>query len=949
MKGSLFIAIFWLICFDLTGQKVTLNPTVTPTLFKYNDQITVTYDATGTSLASLTDAWVWVWIPDKGDAKSNVNPANSNTTATNPARCTKSTSSGKTLFTIVFKPSDFFASDISTQTQLGILLKGNDWSNGQTTDYLANFWDGSFQVKLVSPTTQPLFVSNGDSIIVQAATPIAANYVLYLNDKQIDTQTSLVTYKYKLTVSDTVKFYTVKLVTTANSNSSQVTFTYNIHQTSPLSARPLGIIDGINYNSSDPSKATLCFWAPNKTSVYAMGDFTNWNVDPSYLMNKDGEHFWIEVSGLTAGTEYAFQYLVNDSLRIADPYTDKILEQDDNKIPSTTYPNLKTIPANALSTQWYFNHFSVLQTAQPSYQWQTTTYQKPAKENLVIYELLIRDFFDSNHRRFQSLIDTISYFKKLGVNAIELMPITEFNGAIGWGYNPTSMFAVQKYYGHKNKLKEFVDKCHANGIAVIMDIVMNHQDLPNSYAILDFDFVNGRPKSTNKWFNVSATHPYSVFYDLNHESKYTQKYLDTINYYWMHEFKIDGYRYDLSKGFTQTNSGTNVSAWGNYDQSRINNLTRMADALWAKFPDAYIILEHFAANSEETVLANYRVNEGKGMMLWENFNYAYNQNTMGFVSGSDISGMYYGNKGWTAPRAVGYMESHDEERLMYKNSQFGNVSGNYSVKNVSAALQRMKAAALMFYTIPGPKMLWEFGEFGYDKSINTCVSGSVADSCRLTPKPVLWTTYSQDQNRMDLHSYVTDVIRLKKNYDLFSVKGVAQITSGSSTLVQQMILKNSPYTSTPADSSKMNAVIVANFDVTSQAAIISFPHDGTWYDYYSGNSAITVSSSSLVVTLQHGEYHMYTDVKIKSPSLITATEETPSATITLFPIPTQSQLHIVSSESVKNVQAKTITGSTITPARIDENTWDVSSFGAGLYIIEIQTASGFVRKKIIKN
>jgi len=73
------------------------------------------------------------------------------------------------------------------------------------------------------------------------------------------------------------------------------------------------------------------------------------------------------------------------------------------------------------------------------------------------------------------------------------------------------MFALQKYYGPKNKLKEFVDKCHANGIAVIMDLVMNHQDLPNSYAMLDYDFANNHPKATNKWFNVAAPHPYSVF------------------------------------------------------------------------------------------------------------------------------------------------------------------------------------------------------------------------------------------------------------------------------------------------------------------------------------------------------------------------------------------------------------------------------------------------------
>ncbi len=186
------------------------------------------------------------------------------------------------------------------------------------------------------------------------------------------------------------------------------------------------------------------------------------------------------------------------------------------------------------------------------------------------------------------------------------------------------------------------------------------------------------------------------------------------------------------------------------------------------------------------------MSEGKGMMLWGNFNYAYGQNTTGFVSGSDISGMYYGNKGWTAPRSVGYMESHDEERLMYWNLQNGNVSGSYSVKDLATALHRMKAANVMFYTIPGPKMLWEFGELGYDKSINTCQDGTVNSTCRLDPKPVLWS-YLQDANRKSLSDHITDLLGLRKNYSVFTTTGVAQITN-SSSLVQQMTLKNTPYT-----------------------------------------------------------------------------------------------------------------------------------------------------------
>ncbi|MEJ0030023.1 MAG: alpha-amylase family glycosyl hydrolase [Bacteroidota bacterium] len=294
-------------------------------------------------------------------------------------------------------------------------------------------------------------------------------------------------------------------------------------------------------------------------------------------------------------------------------------------------------PSAALKSQWYFNRASVLQTGQTPYNWQAANYQKPAKHQLVIYELLIRDFFDSNNRNYKMLTDTLSYLKRLGVNAIELMPVTEFNGNDSWGYNPTFMFAPDKYYGTKNDLKKFVDTCHENDIAVILDIVMNHQDIPNSYAMMDFDFGAFKPTPNNKWFNVNATHPFSVFNDLNHESSYTKAYLDTVNYYWLSEYKVDGFRYDLSKGFTQKNNPTDVNAWSAYDASRIAILKRMSDKIWSSFPDAYVILEHFAANDEEKELAEYRADEGKGMMPWANLNGPFNQNTMGYSENSDIS------------------------------------------------------------------------------------------------------------------------------------------------------------------------------------------------------------------------------------------------------------------------------------------------------------------------
>jgi len=954
MKIVILLCLFFVSSLAL-AQKVTLNPTITPALFRDTTSITVVYDVTGTTLASLTAAYAWVWIPGNTaiNAQYNVTPANqtpADLALASHAAFTKSTPNGRTLFTLTFIPANFFTSDISAATQMGILLKGNDWPDGQTTDYLASFWDGSFQIKLTSPTTQPLFVSSGDTIVVQATSPVLANYTLLLNNVLVDSEPNLANYSYNLVVNDSVSSYTVSLTASANSKSSTTSFSYIIPHASDTLARPPGIIDGINY-SSDSTKVTLCLWAPQKSSVYILGDFNNWTVSPAYEAYHDGEHFWLEIDSLSPGVEYGFQYLVDQTLFVADPYADKILDySNDSGIPANTYPNLKPYPAGAVHSQDYFNRVSVLQTAQTPYVWQATNYVKPVKEQLVIYELLIRDFFSSPNQNYQSLIDTINYFKRLGVNAIELMPVAEFNGNDSWGYNETFMFAPDKYYGTKDKMKEFVDTCHKNGMAVIMDIPMNDQDIPNSYVLMYYDFSSSLPLPNNPWYNVYAPHPYSVFYDLNHESTYTQKYLDTINYHWLHDYNIDGIRFDLAKGFTQTYNPNNVTAWSDYDASRIAILERMCNVIWSHTPNAYVILEHFAVNSEETVLANYRDTENLGMMLWENYNGPYSQNSMGYVSMSDFSATYYVNKGWDKPHEVSYMESHDQERLMYDNLTYGNVAGNYKVTTLDTALARMKAANVIFIPIPGPKMIWQFGELGYDKSIELCTDGTLNSDCNTDDKPVLWN-YATVPQRKDLYNHVADLIRLRKTFPVFT-QGTANVSSGSTSLMQTIELKNKPFTSTPTDSTQMNVTIVANMDVTPQTAFVNFSHTGTWYDYYSPGTKIQVTDTLQSIGLLPGHFKLYTDVSIKYPvvsTVVTGIEEAMNQDVVLYPNPTGEILNAeIENTSISALSVMTLQGTKITPSRVSENSWNVKDLAPGFYIVEVLTPQKEYRIKVIK-
>ncbi len=924
--GMKKISLFVFTLFTCYAQAaVTLNPTISPAIFRFNETITVSYDVSGTSLASLSDAWIWVWIPNKNtNAKYNLNPA---TSAIAAAKFTKSGS----VFSLTFKPSDFFSGDISAETQLGMLLKANDWSGGQTTDFVATLSDGSYKALLVKPATQPLFVRVGDYIPVEVQTATASNFELFINNVSTFSQTNVTSFAYNISITSS-ESAVVKIVAKQGANTSTVSFQYLISRTSTVQSRPPGIIPGINY-SSNATQVTLCFWAPAKTSVYVQGDFSDWEVSSQNLMKRDGEYFWITLTGLTAGLEYGYRYLVDEKLFMADPFADKILDPDDQFILPTTYPSLKSFPTAAKKAEWYFNRVAVFQTAQQPYNWTTPNFKRKPQSQLIVYELLIRDFLQESKANYQGLIDTLSYLKNLGVNAIELMPITEFNGNDSWGYNPTFMFAPDKAYGTKNKLKEFIDVCHRNNMAVILDMVMNQQDMPGPMVMMDYDFTTNKPTSSNKWFNINATHPFNVFNDFNHESQYTKKYLDTINYYWLNEYKVDGFRYDLSKGFTQrVINPTDVGAWGTYDASRIAIWKRVRDKIRAYSSDSYLILEHFADNAEEKELS------ALGFMLWGNVNGSARDAVRGIPG--NMTGLSYKNRDWASPNLMGYIESHDEERIMYEALQNGNSNGSYIVRNLDIALARASAAATYFLSVPGPKMIWQFGELGYDYSINFCINTNAnSNDCRIGKKPIKWE-YKTAPLRIPLLKRYTEMNKLR-TYPIFNTTDFTINESGN---VKQVMLKGVPFVTAPTTTNDMNAVSVANLELAERTVNVTFPHEGRWFDYFKGTQ-LTVTGSTYSLTIAPGEAAVFTDVAFAQ---ITEVEKA-DFNMVIYPNPTTGFIHIDAENGDVELEALTLLGQNIQLRKIDSQTWDMSSLPAGFYLIKSKNSSRQYTTKMIKN
>ncbi len=688
------------------------------------------------------------------------------------------------------------------------------------------------------PDRSPFFIQDpADTVRIRVKTATLGTAVealnLYVNDTLENTVTDSV-LEFDFIARD--YGYGLKYISVIGIDSTDIrdTATFCIMINPPVKniPRPEGVIDGINY--PDPRTATLVIHAPRKQFIYAIGDFSDWTMDTTFYMNCDDRggddvRWWVSLHGLNPGERYGFQYLVDGRLRLADPYSQIILDPwNDQYIATSTYPDLKPYPVGKTR-----DLVSIIQTAQTPYDWTDETYRRPAIKDLIIYELLIRDFVTEHD--FQRLQDTLSYLEKLGVNAIELMPVNEFEGNSSWGYNPSFYFAPDKYYGPAEAFKTFINACHQRGIAVIMDIALNHSFGQSSLVRLYWDATNNRPAADNLWFNPTDHHPYGVGYDFNHESPATRAFAKRVLSYWLSEFHIDGFRLDLSKGFTQKYTYGNVGAWGAYDASRIAILEDYADQVWTVDSTAYVILEHFSDNQEEKELAEY------GMLLWGNLSHDYQEAGMGW--NADFAWGYYRNRWWTKPHLVTYMESHDEERVMYKNLQWGNSAGTYNIRHLSTALNRIKLNAAFFLTFPGPKMIWQFGELGYDVSID--------NPCRLCEKPILWNYFSQSDRR-NLYKTFAALLKLRRENDVFTNPNTNAIMTVSG-YQKNIVMSGDP-----------NVVIIGNFGVTAADYNTFFQHGGSWFDFFSGDS-FYVSGSTQVITLNPGEFHIYTDRRLPTP------------------------------------------------------------------------------------
>ena len=909
--------------------------TITPNTFEVTESITISIDANSTAtdcngfsnptkvymhsgVGTETNAWetsvVGNWGLDDGVGEMTLNSSNNRW---------EITIIPKTYYTL----TDAQAASV---TNMGMVFRNEtgaqEMKDNGCNDFIFNV--GSFQLTLNSPSSSITVLNSGQNLSINATTSLTADFTLKADGAIIDQILNLTTYTFSPTVTQNT---TYTLEATNNGETKSTTFQAIINPTVTEATVPSGMKDGINLNPSDDTKATLVFYAPGKEFIHVIGSFNNWQIDNAYLLKKDSaeNRFWIELTGLTPQTDYSYQYIIDADLRVADPYSTVVLtESNDQYINATTYPNLPNYPTGET------NHaVTLLRTGDAAYDWQTTSFTKPAKTDLVIYEILIRDF-DALHS-YDAVKARLDYLEDLGINAIEFMPVMEFDGNESWGYNPSFHMALDKYYGNTTSFKQFIDECHRRGIAVIIDVAFNHASGQNPYYRMwntNDGGYGGTASPDSPFFNQTATHSYSVFNDFNHSQQATKDYVKRISQYWIDEYKIDGFRWDLTKGFTQ-NCTNNESCTNGYQQDRVDILKEYADYQWDIDPDFYVIFEHLGTNNEETQWVNYRLGEGKGIMVWGNHNNNYNQATMGFNNDSDFSWVSYQNRGWSVPANVSYMESHDEERLMYKNLQFGNSNGSYTIRNLDTALEREELAGAFYFTIPGPKMIWQFGELGYDISID--------QNGRTGNKPILWN-YLSNQNRRDVYDTWTKLITLKLKYDIFETSDFTLDVSNSNGL-KKIHLTNASATDI------QNVVVIGNFGVTTQSISPFFQQTGTWYNLLDDNATVIVTSTTAPISLAPGEFKVYGNNPATLSNVNPEIEFV--SPINVYPNPAKSNFSL--SNKTLEVELYDVTGKQVkkyTNEIIKTNLFEVSELNKGIYFIRLKNKSNQIEiRKLIIN
>ncbi len=405
MKKNILLLLSILQIFNLFGQVIVSDPFFST----INDDIIITFDASqgNQALKDFTgDIYAHTGLittssSNGGDWKYVKTSWGENTPET------KLTKISTNIYELKITPniiSYYGAPTSETVLQMAFVFRNTDGSKQAKTatgsDIFLDVYTDGLNLKITSPTEAQIVPLNSQ-INIEAQASNADVLTLFIDEQKITTSnTQSLSYTHTASIAGG---HSIRVQAEGLGEIKNDEIFYLIEPTVEIAELPAGMHDGINY--VDDQTVTLVLYAPYKQDVFVLGDFNNWQFDEAYYMKRtpDAKRYWLTISGLTLGKEYLFQYLIDRSIRIADPYTEKVSDPwNDKYIPAEVYPNLIAYPDQKTS-----GIAASFQTAQTPYAWQTTNFVAPKKEDLVIYELHLRDYTANDD--IKTVMDTLNY------------------------------------------------------------------------------------------------------------------------------------------------------------------------------------------------------------------------------------------------------------------------------------------------------------------------------------------------------------------------------------------------------------------------------------------------------------------------------------------------------------------------------------------------------------
>lgn len=514
-------------------------------------------------------------------------------------------------------------------------------------------------------------------------------------------------------------------------------------------------------------------WAPNATSVGVKGQFNGWAT--SALTEEGDSGYWSrDMAGAQAGQEY--KYVINGSMDRRDPRGRRVVNSAGNSI---------IYDANA-------------------FDWGGVNASPPWQNDLVIYEMHVGTFNAEAWipSTFDGCIERLDHLVGLGVNAVQVMPVSEFATDRSWGYNPSDPYAIESGLGGPDAFKRFVKACHQRGLAVLVDVVHNHYG-PSDLALWQFDgwSLNGKggiyfyndSRSSTMW---GETRP---DYGRSEVRAFIQENIQML----LGEYRVDGFRWDSVYSILYADGGS------------------------THLPDAEGMLRDINWMMATQYPGRIRIAEDHGFDFNMNFDSVWD---VGFhdhiqwqvTRGSDAERNMY----WLGDRIAGahtrvlFSESHDtagDLNNKYRLPRYIDGSNPWSVW----ARKRQLLAQGIVMTAPGIPMILQGQEMNEDWSFSSSTS-------------LRWDLTNTWSGIVRAYS---DLIHARRN-----LRGGTQGLKGTGVNVHHKddLNKVISYIRWDAGGGADDVVVVANFAVktwTNNDYFIEFPSAGTWYARYNGDSA----------------------------------------------------------------------------------------------------------------